>query len=61
MNDIVVAVKAATVGDTKGFFDFTGEELVSIDFVLCKVSSEEHRRDHRKAVHVGGLMMAFSA
>jgi glyceraldehyde 3-phosphate dehydrogenase len=37
--EIVAAVKAASAGDMKGVMGWTDEEVVSTDFVTCKLSS----------------------
>merc|ERR1711972_893565 len=38
-DEIVAAIKEASAGDMKGVLDWTDEEVVSTDFVSCKMSS----------------------
>jgi len=37
--DIVAAIKESAAGDMAGFLDWTEDEVVSTDFVSCKISS----------------------
>merc|ERR1711977_289231 len=38
-DDIVAAIKASAAGDMAGYLDWTEDEVVSTDFVSCKISS----------------------